>query len=141
MPNVCEKLPPDTANPAVTVLETCRDAVVDRRLGASPGFDRPESANEHRTRHYRLHFDGVNRSDLLGGWLVEPELADGSSVDNHPLHVLDLVNWITSDCMVEVYAENNTLFKDNPVEDVNFLSVELADGSPFLIDGFWSTQI
>ena len=51
--------------------------------------------------------------------------------------MVDLARWITGQEVGEVYAESGTRFTDIPVEDVDLLSMELEDGTPFTHDGSW----
>lgn len=82
---------------------------------------------------------GTNRGTMPRGWFVDPEAAGGGAVMDHTVHVVDLVHWLTGERVREVYAETATRFHDIAVEDVNLLSMELADGTPFSLDGSWST--
>ncbi|MCL7416559.1 MAG: Gfo/Idh/MocA family oxidoreductase, partial [Halalkalicoccus sp.] len=81
---------------------------------------------------------GTNRGSMPGGWFVEPELSGGGAVMDHTVHIVDLVYHLTGEEVTQVYAEVDTRFHDIPVDDVNVLSMELADGTPFLLDGSWS---
>jgi predicted dehydrogenase len=57
---------------------------------------------------------------------------------DHTVHIIDLVHRLTDTRVAEVYAETGTRFTDAAVEDVNVLSMELDDGTPFLLHGSWS---
>lgn len=81
---------------------------------------------------------GTNRGKMPGSWFVDPEAAGGGAVMDHTVHIVDLVHSLTGEEVVEVYAEIDTRFHDIPVDDVNVLSMELTDGTPFLLDGSWS---
>ncbi|MFC6962516.1 Gfo/Idh/MocA family protein [Halocatena marina] len=86
-----------------------------------------------------LHFlSGTNRGKMPGGWFVDPDLAGGGAVTDHSVHIVDVVRWLTGEEIREVYAETDTRFHDIPVEDVNLLSMELTDGTEFVLDGSWS---
>ncbi|MUV56968.1 Gfo/Idh/MocA family protein [Halogeometricum sp. CBA1124] len=82
---------------------------------------------------------GTNRGRMPGGWFVDPELAGGGAVADHTDHIVDVVRWITSEEVEEVYAETGTRFYELPVEDVNLLSMTLSNGASFFLDGSWST--
>lgn len=81
---------------------------------------------------------GTNRGSMPGGWFVDPEQSGGGAVMDHTVHIVDLVYHLTGQLVAEVYAEVDTRFHDIPTDDVNVLSMELADGTPFLLDGSWS---
>jgi predicted dehydrogenase len=82
---------------------------------------------------------GVNRGRMPGGWFVDPEQAGGGAVADHTDHIVDVVRWMTSEEVEEVYAEIDTRFYEIPVEDVNLLSMTLSNGASFVLDGSWST--
>ena len=81
---------------------------------------------------------GTNRGKMPGGWFADPEAAGGGAVMDHSVHIVDLATHLTGERVAEVYAETATRFHDVAVEDVNVLSMELEDGTPFLLDGSWS---
>ncbi|WP_255171460.1 Gfo/Idh/MocA family protein [Natrononativus amylolyticus] len=81
---------------------------------------------------------GTNRGKMPGGWFADPERAGGGAVVDHTVHIVDLVLDLLGETPAEVYAETDTRFHDIPVDDVNVLSMAMADGTPFLLDGSWS---
>jgi predicted dehydrogenase len=85
-----------------------------------------------------IALSGTNRGQFPGGWFADPDLSGGGAVMDHTVHIVDLVHWLTDTRVAEVYAETGTRFTDAAVEDVNVLSMELDDGTPFLLDGSWS---
>lgn len=81
---------------------------------------------------------GTNRGQFPGDWFGDPDAAGGGAVMDHTVHVVDLVHHLTGERVAEVYCLSGTRFTDAPVEDVNVLSMELTDGTQFLLDGSWS---
>lgn len=81
---------------------------------------------------------GTNRGQMPGGWFADPEQSGGGAIMDHTVHVVDIVHDLTDAEVTEVYAEAGTRFHDIAVEDVNVLSMRLADGTQFLLDGSWS---
>lgn len=81
---------------------------------------------------------GTNRGSMPGGWFVDADRSGGGAVMDHSVHIVDLVHWITDKRVESVYAETDTRFHEIPVEDVNVLSMTLADGTAFTLDGSWS---
>lgn len=81
---------------------------------------------------------GTNRGQMPGGWFPDPDLSGGGAVMDHTVHIVDLVYHLLGETVADVYAEIGTRFHDIPTEDVNVLSMELSDGTAFLLDGSWS---
>lgn len=139
---LCEK-------PLAPTVEDAR-AIVDvwRETGIRAGITMPLRFCEPARRAKRtldaghigdVHsISGTNRGKMPGDWFVDPEAAGGGAVMDHSVHIVDLVHHLTGKEVAEVYAEVDTRFHDVPVDDVNVLSMELVDGTPFLLDGSWS---
>lgn len=125
-------------------------AIVDRwrgspnRLGVamplrfSEPVERAETALANGEIGAIRSISGTNRGRMPGGWFVDPDEAGGGAATDHTVHVVDLVSHLTDERIAEVYAEVGTRFHDIDVEDVNVLSMRLADGTDFLLDGSWS---
>ena len=139
---LCEK-------PLATTVENAR-AIVDRwqesdvRIGVAmplrfcePAQRAKETLEAGEIGSVRS-ISGTNRGQMPGGWFTDPELSGGGAVMDHTVHVVDLVAYLTGETVTEVYAEVDTRFHDIPVEDVNVLSMQLSDGTSFLLDGSWS---
>ncbi len=139
---LCEK-------PLATTVENAR-AIVDRwrgsdiRVGVAMPLRFCESVRQAKERLQAgeigviRSISGTNRGKMPGSWFVDPELSGGGAVMDHTVHIVDLVSHLTDETVAEVYAEVDTRFHDIPVDDVNVLSMELSDGTPFLLDGSWS---
>lgn len=85
-----------------------------------------------------LSVSGTNRGSMPGGWFADPDTAGGGAVMEHTAHIVDLVAHLLDGWPAEVYAELGTRMHDIEVEDVAVLSMELGDGTPFLLDSSWS---
>jgi predicted dehydrogenase len=85
-----------------------------------------------------LSVSGTNRGSMPGGWFADPNGAGGGAVMEHTVHIVDLVANLLEEWPAEVYAELETRMHDIEVEDVAVLSMELGDGTPFLLDSSWS---
>lgn len=85
---------------------------------------------------------GTNRAKLRNrhetGWSATPEHSGGGAVMDHTAHIVGLLRWLTGQEIREVHAELATMHDGVGVEDVNLLSMELDDGTPFTLDGSWS---
>lgn len=139
---LCEKpLATDVAH-AASVVEYCDDAGVE--LGVAMPLRFSDATRDAKSRLAAddigdlCAVSGTNRGQFPGGWFGEPDRAGGGAVMDHTVHIVDLVYHLTGHEVVEVYAELGTRFHDIPVEDVNVLSMELDDGTQFLLDGSWS---
>lgn len=142
VPVLCEKPLAPTVDEATAIVERCEAAGIEIGLAMPLRFSEPAlRAREALTRGDigDVHsISGTNRGQMPGGWFTDPDLAGGGAVMDHTVHIVDLVYHLTGQKVVEVYAESGTRFHDIPVDDVNVLSMELADGSQFLLDGSWS---
>jgi len=142
---LCEK-------PLATDRETARQLVDDcEQAGISLAMNMPlpytEPARRARGRYeagavgdLRM-VTGTNRAKFRNrheeGWSADPEHAGGGAVMDHTVHIVNLVRWITGREVASVHAELATMRDGVPVEDVNVLSMELDDGTPFTLDGSW----
>lgn len=140
---LCEKPVGISTREASAIVETCEDAGV--RLGVAMPLRFSEPAR-HARRVLRRGDVGdlamVVGTNLLhrpgADWFFDPAEAGGGAIMDHTVHVVDLVRWITGREVREVFAETGTRFYDEDVEDVDVLSMELDDGTPFAHDGSWS---
>jgi UDP-N-acetylglucosamine 3-dehydrogenase len=114
---MCMPLP--FTEPARRAREAYRSGTIGELVQAV-GTNRAKLRNRHRT-----------------GWSADPEHAGGGAVMDHTVHIVNLVRWITGREVVRVHAELATMESDLSVEDINVLSMELDDGSPFTLDGSW----
>lgn len=140
VPVLCEKPLATSTADAVAMVEHCRAAGVELGVAMPLRFSPPaRRAREALANLGELQFVvGWNRGMLPDGWFLDPEAAGGGAVQDHTVHLLDLVRWFTDTEVREVYAETATGRADLAVEDVNVLSMALTDGTPFTLDGSWS---
>ena len=141
---LCEKPLATTAEDGQAMVDACEEA------GVTLGVAMPVRFNEP-IRHARAAYEAGELGDLqaiigtnlltwmaAGSWITDPEQAGGGAIMDHTVHVVDLARWITGQEVTEVYAESGTLFNEElDVEDVDLLSMELEDGTPFTHDGSW----
>ena len=134
-------LAPSTGE-AGAIVDTCRDAGVELGVAMPLRFSLPlrraKKAFEAGEIGDLRAIIGTNRGQMPGGWFVDSDLSGGGAVMDHSVHIVDAVQWLTGERVAEVYAESGTRFHDIPVEDVNLLSMTLADGTHFSLDGSWS---
>jgi predicted dehydrogenase len=140
---LCEKPLATTAADAEAAVAACEDAGVSLGVAMPMRFSEP-------VRRAKAALDAGELGDLMAivgtnvlqrmaadTWFVDPGRSGGGAVMDHSVHVVDLVRWLTGEEVVEVYAESGTRFGDYEVEDVDVLSMELADGTPVTHDGSW----
>ncbi|MCU4924463.1 Gfo/Idh/MocA family oxidoreductase [Halobacteria archaeon AArc-dxtr1] len=139
---LCEKPLATTASEAESMVETWRESGINAGVAMPLRFCEPARLAKETIADNGigsvLSLSGTNRGLMPGGWFVDPEAAGGGAVMDHTVHIVDLVAHLLGEWPAEVYAEVGTRMHDIDVEDVNVLSMELADGTPFLLDGSWS---
>jgi predicted dehydrogenase len=139
---LCEKPLATTVENAKAVVGRWRSANIRIGVAMPLRFCEPARRAKATLEAGRIgsvrSISGTNRGKMPGGWFTDPDLSGGGAVVDHTAHIVDLVAYLTGETVTEVYAEVETRFHDIPVEDVNVLSMELSDGTPFLLDGSWS---
>lgn len=139
---LCEKPLSPNVDEAERLVETCDAAGVELGVAMPLRFSPPAVDAKGRLAAGEpgavRAISGTNRGKMPGGWFAVPDASGGGAVMDHTVHIVDLVHWLTGERVREVYAETATRMHDIPVEDVNVLSMELSDGTPFSLDGSWS---
>ncbi|WP_436925622.1 Gfo/Idh/MocA family protein [Halosimplex amylolyticum] len=139
---LCEKPLATTVDDARAMVERWRESDITAGVAMPLRFCEParrvKDALEAGDVGDIRSISGTNRGQMPGGWFADPDAAGAGAVMDHTVHIVDLVLALTGEPVVEVYAELGTRFHDVPVDDVNVLSMELADGTPLLLDGSWS---
>ncbi len=81
----------------------------------------------------------TNNGAMPGGWFVNNDLSGGGAMLDHSVHVADILNWILSSDIDEVYAENGTLFYRNlPSDDSGMITMRFKNGVVATLDTSWS---
>lgn len=140
---LCEKPLTPTAEEANELVTTCKSAGVTLGVAMPVRFSEP-------IRQAKAAFDdgaigdlqaivGTNLLQTMAAetWFTDPDLSGGGAIMDHSVHVVDLARWFTGQEVTEVYTETGTRFSDIEVEDIDVLSMELADGTIFTHDGSW----
>jgi predicted dehydrogenase len=139
---LCEKPLAPTVAGAERIADAVADAGVRAGVAMPLRFSEPARAARDALAAGEVgalrSVAGTNRGQFPGGWFGDPEAAGGGAVQDHTVHVVDLVRWLTGERVAEVYAETASRLHDIEVEDVNVLSMELEDGTQFTLDGSWS---
>jgi UDP-N-acetylglucosamine 3-dehydrogenase len=139
---LCEKPLAPSVDDARAIVDTCADADVHCGVAMPLRFSQPvrnaKAALDNNAIGDVRFLSGTNRGQMPGEWFTDPEQAGGGAIMDHTVHIVDVVRWLTGCEVQEVYAEIDTRFHDIPVEDCNLLSMELTDGTQFVLDGSWS---
>lgn len=139
---LCEKPLATTVDDAVAIRDLCRDSTVDIGVAMPLRFSEPAIRAKRQFEDGRIGslqlLAGTNRGQRPGSWFADPAKSGGGAAMDHTVHIVDLVHWLTGERVDEVYAQHDTRFESLDVEDVNVLSMELADGTAFTLDGSWS---
>ena len=139
---LCEKPLAPTVSEAREIVDVCETAGVNLGVAMPLRFNQPvrnaKTALENGVLGSLRFLSGTNRGQMPGGWFVDPDVSGGGATTDHSVHIVDVVRWLTGEEVSEVYAETGTRFHDIPVEDLNMLSMELTDGTEFVLDGSWS---
>lgn len=139
---LCEKPLAPTLAEAEEIAEIVEESGIALGVAMPLRFSEPARRAAETLESGRLgairSISGTNRGQMPGGWFADPEESGGGAVMDHTVHIVDLVYHLTSEAPAEVYCLSGTRFHDVPVEDVNVLSMELTDGTQFLLDGSWS---
>jgi predicted dehydrogenase len=88
-------------------------------------------------------FEGVNQGQLPRRhreWFVDPVLAGGGALTDHTVHLADVLRWILTSEVTEVYAQTNQLLHEDDlvVETGGLVALGFADGTIATIDSSWS---
>lgn len=142
---LCEKPLATELDAARDLVETCDRAGIALAMNMPLPYTKPaqraKAAFQEGVIGDLRMVTGTNRARLRNrhetGWSADPEHAGGGAVMDHTVHIVDLVRWITDREVSSVYAELATMHDALTVEDVNVLSMELDDGTPFTLDGSW----
>jgi len=82
----------------------------------------------------------TNHGSMPGGWFTDRQLAGGSAVIDHTVHVIDVLRWLWGAEVTEVYAEigDSLLHPGLGIDDAGLLSFRLSNGVYGTLDTSWS---
>jgi len=80
----------------------------------------------------------TNHGTIPGDWFVDRVLAGGGAVTDHTVHLVDVMRWMMGAEVATVYAESNTRFGDDPIDDCGIVTIEFDNGVFATIDCSWS---
>ncbi|MDR0266748.1 Gfo/Idh/MocA family oxidoreductase [Paenibacillus sp.] len=85
-----------------------------------------------------LAIKGTNHGYIPGGWFIDPSLSGGGAVMDHTVHLADVMRWLMGAEVQEVYAEHDSHFSDDPIDDCGIVTLEFDNGVFATIDCSWS---
>lgn len=81
----------------------------------------------------------TNKGTMPTGWFLNNELSGGGAMLDHSVHVADILNWILSSPIEEVYAEKGTLYNlELATDDSGMICMRFKNGVIATLDTSWS---
>ncbi|GAA3411208.1 Gfo/Idh/MocA family protein [Paenibacillus hodogayensis] len=87
-----------------------------------------------------LAIKGTNHGFIPEGWFTNPALSGGGAVMDHTVHLVDLMRWMMGTEVRDVYAEYDSRFSDDPIDDCGIVTLEFDNGVFATIDCSWSRK-
>lgn len=139
---LCEKPLATTLADAEAMIAACRAAGVQLMTAFpcrySPVMQRLKAYVDSGAGGAVLAFRGTNRGRNPGGWFIDRSLSGGGAMIDHTVHVTDLMRWLLSDEVCQVYAEISNGISHGDFDDVAFLSLDFRSGVFGTLDASWS---
>jgi predicted dehydrogenase len=142
---LCEK-------PMATSLKDCEEmmAACDK-AGVKLGFDYMMRYNIHNQKIKEIYESGALGRPVMGraeltcwfppmptAWRQKREIAYGGSLIDMGSHCLDILEWIFSSRIVEVFAFHDSLVQNYDVEDTSTAIVRFENGAHGIIDNYFN---
>ncbi|MBW4082520.1 Gfo/Idh/MocA family protein [Paenibacillus sp. S150] len=139
---LCEKPLATNLEDAQEMIDVCRENGVFLGTAFPVRFSTPVAAAKQVIDNGQigniLAIKGTNHGFIPEGWFTEPALSGGGAVMDHTVHLVDLMRWIMGTEVSEVYAEHDSRFSDNPIDDCGIATLEFQNGVFATIDFSWS---
>jgi predicted dehydrogenase len=145
---LCEKPLAVSSQDAQHMVDTCQEAGVILMTAFPMRFNAPMIAMQQMVTEGKLgRILGCNATNqgecpyYHRGWFVDPALAGGGAMQDHIVHVADLLRWALQSEVTEVYAQSNHILYRDAAPDVEtggLVSVQFANGAFASIDCSWS---
>ena len=104
----------------------------------NPSVRRGKELIDSRRLGRILAVQGTNRGRNPGGWFVRRELSGGGAVLDHTVHVVDLLRWYLNSEVRSVYAEVDSRFGSDGIDDCGLLMLQFENGVMASHDPSWS---
>lgn len=145
---LCEKPLATTAQDAEHMVASCAQAGVHLMTAFPMRFNAPMLTMHQLVRDGKLgRIFGINATNqgecphYHRSWFVDPELAGGGAMQDHIVHVADVLRWTLNSEVTEVYAQSNHILYNKEAPDVEtgaLVSLRFANGTFATIDCSWS---
>jgi UDP-N-acetylglucosamine 3-dehydrogenase len=138
---LCEKPLATTVEDALSMIRATQEA--GRRLGTAfpvrymPAVVQAREIVRAGGVGRVLAVSGTNHGKNPGSWFVDPALSGGGAVMDHTVHVADAIRWIFGVEAKSVYAEVDTFFGAEGIDDAGTLTIEFE--SPGVPDALFAT--
>lgn len=139
---LCEKPLATTLEDAKRMVDACATAGVKLQTAFPIRYSTPVSHVKRQIEAGELGriltMSGTNRGKNPGGWFVDKSLSGGGAVFDHTVHIIDIMRWYTGSEVAEVYAEIDTRFGANSIDDCGLLTLTFENGVIASHDPSWS---
>ncbi len=140
---LCEKPIATNLEAAQAMIDACERAGSKLQIAFpvrfSPPIQRLKALLEAGSLGKLIAAKCTNHGRMPGGWFIDKEKAGGGAVIDHTVHVIDVLRWMLSTEVTEVYAEvGHSLMHDAAIDDAGMLSFTLANGMFGTLDTSWS---
>ena len=139
---LCEKPIATTVKSARAMIDSCKKAGVKIMTAFpvrySPAVKRAAKILRSNSMGKILAVNATNHGSMPGGWFVDKKLSGGGAIIDHTVHVADLVRYLLSEEIVQVYAEKASKLHNIKVEDCGLLMMQTSRGTFISLDASWS---
>ncbi|TVY04226.1 Gfo/Idh/MocA family protein [Cohnella terricola] len=139
---LCEKPLSTNLEDAQEMIDVCERSGVYLGTAFPVRFSTPVAAAKKAIESGQigeiLAIKGTNHGFIPEGWFTDPALSGGGAVMDHTVHLADLMRWFMETEVKKVYAEYDSRFSDNPIDDCGIVTLEFENGAFATIDCSWS---
>ncbi|KGP74628.1 Gfo/Idh/MocA family protein [Pontibacillus yanchengensis] len=139
---LCEKPLATLKKDALEMIDVCREEGVKLQTAFPVRYNesmvKAKRAVERGEIGDILSMRGTNRGKNPGGWFVEENQSGGGAVLDHTVHIIDIMRWLLEDEVEEVYAEVDTFFANDAIDDAGLMTLKFRNGVLASHDPSWS---
>ncbi len=140
---LCEKPLATTQADGAAMVAACQEHGVKLQIAFPMRFSPPTIALRDAIHSGAigtpLMVKATNPGSMPPGWFRDPTLAGGGAAMDHTVHVADLLRWIFSREITQVYAEIDArMHPGEATDDLGLLILDLEGGMTASLDASWS---
>ena len=139
---MCEKPLAASREDADAIVEVCKRSRVKLQTAFPcrfhPAYHELRAAVQDGGLGKILAIKATNQGICPWGWFVKRELSGGGAVQDHTVHVLDLMRDLTRAEAVRVYAEIDNRMFGKDFDDTGTITIDFSNGMFATIDCSWS---